>query len=155
MPRTSSGELVSSEQVLSFVSFVVISVLFARGYRAAREIHCIYKSDDSDPPSPILETIRDGSAIKVAAAGWFAILTLRGMAGIDLIVGGFDLLPVLRLINLAVAALVLDLPTRYLKMVRQIQSGDTVREPRETRETHDQLNHPRAPRPPRPGADDE
>ena len=67
----------SSEQVLSLVSFVILAALFVRGYRAAREIDRIYKTDDSNPPSLILETIRNGVFIKVVAAGWIGRASCR------------------------------------------------------------------------------
>ncbi len=97
--------------------FAAIAVLFAlvRGWRAYREIDAIYHEDES---SVIIHTIRDGTRIKVLAAGWFGVLTILGALG-------YGPFPVLRPVSVVIALFVLDLPSRYLNMVRVIRGEPT------------------------------
>ena len=108
----------TQEQLASLAAAVVLVILTIRGLMAVRWMDRVYQAD---PGSPILRQIRDGSAIKVVAAAWFAATTLRAVAGIEL---ANEVLVVLRIVSLVLAAVVLDLPTRYKKtMVKIMQEG--------------------------------
>lgn len=105
------------------VSFLLI-VLFARGVRATWEINQIYQSDVEHPKSLIFRQILVGSTVKVAAAGWFAFWNLRGLLMGQSLDEPF--LSIVRFGSVGLAAMVLDLPSRYLKMTRQIMDRDLL-----------------------------
>jgi len=103
------------DDLLSWFGAAAITVAFFRGIRAAREIDRRYQND---PSSAILRTIRTGTWIKVVAAGWFGVITTLGILG-------YGPFPVLRPVSLLIAIAVLDLPSRYLVMIKQIE-GEPV-----------------------------
>lgn len=107
-------------ELLSSALFVgLLTVLFFRGLRATWIMHRIYRSDPRK--SPILKQFRDGSAIKVFAAAWFALLTLRALADIPVDDG---VLYVLRMGSFVVAGVVLDLPSKYLHTMNKIMRAE-------------------------------
>ncbi len=127
---------ISTEQLVNAGITILLVILIARGVRATREIDRLYCEDldlreQSGLPreSPILRQIRNGSFIKVLAACWFAFWNLRGLiTGTQL---DDWLLWIVRVGGIVFAAIVLDLPSRYLKMVRLIQDRDHVSDLRE------------------------
>ena len=108
------------ETLTAVLTAILLAVLFVRGANATRKINRIYRSSAIDKPSPILRQIRNGSVVKVTAAAWFAVVTLRALLGINL---DEPWLWLTRMGSLFWAAMVLDLPSQYLKMVRRIMNG--------------------------------
>lgn len=113
------GGLVDLELLSSALFVGLLVALFFRGLRATWIMHRIYRSDPQK--SPILRQFRDGSAVKVFAAAWFALLTLRALAEVPIDDG---LLYVLRMGSFIVAGVVLDLPSKYLHTMNQIMNTE-------------------------------
>lgn len=121
----------SLDLIASFIFAAVLITLVIRGARATWEINKIYQGDPKEPKSIVFRTIRDASLLAAIAAAWFSFWNLKGLlTGITLEEPWTSLV---RFGSLIIAAAVLDLPSRFLKMTHKIMAREIKADAREDR----------------------